>query len=228
MAIAFNLYNLLSPTLTFAILVALTAVMTGFALRYDRKGIAVTAIIGGFTAPFIARSSNYDFTATLIYMAILDSAVLAIANRKNWWTLTPLSCWLTYITCGIGVLASSADTGIWLAAIFYYFAIFAVSTVIGIERNREMQNATLSLVSALRTQRYRIHSLKLVSGRFYRRHEAYQGAAGISGSRGDAASLCEKVQDEARRLHGQSADCGYSRAWFSARCWCSSHRSTSA
>lgn len=60
----------------------------------------------------------------------------------------PLSCWLTYITCGIGVLASSADTGIWLAAIFYYFAIFAVSTVIGIERNREMQNATLSLVSA--------------------------------------------------------------------------------
>ena len=56
--IGYNLYSLFGSALAMGILVALTAAMVAVALRFDRKELAVTALIGGFVAPFIAGDSG--------------------------------------------------------------------------------------------------------------------------------------------------------------------------
>lgn len=149
-AIAFHLYDMFPATAAFVALIALTAVMTGISLRFDRQELAVVSIVGGFAAPFIASDGGGSFVFVLSYMALLNTAMLGVTLRKNWWTLPVLSCWLTYIICSGGYFSDEFDGNhAWgLAAIVYYFILFAIPLTAMLNRNTERPRAMIPAVSA--------------------------------------------------------------------------------
>ncbi|MCM1355456.1 MAG: DUF2339 domain-containing protein [Staphylococcus sp.] len=150
-AIGYHLYGIFGSTASFIIMITLTSVMTAIALLFDRMELAITAIIGGFAAPFIASDGSGAFISVLAYMAILNSAVLAISIYRNWWILAPIACWLTYIITGIGisVTETSQHNGWWLGAISYYFVVFSIPLITDIRRNITHSTVIAALISAI-------------------------------------------------------------------------------
>ncbi len=150
-AIGFHLYSIFSPAVALILLVALTAVMTLAAVRYDRPELAVTAIVGGFVAPFIASDGSGSFLFVLCYMALLDTAMLVVTLCKRWWALPVVSCVLTYIVCAFGAGLSDIDySPVWgLVIVIYYFIIFSVPVVHILCRNELRHALTAWLVVAM-------------------------------------------------------------------------------
>lgn len=150
-AIGYHLYGVFGPTTSFIILLVLTAIMIAIAIPFNRPELAITAIIGGFAAPFIASNGSGSFVQVLAYMAILNSAVLAISIYKNWWILSPIACWLTYIITGIGMNITSGEehNAWWLVATIYNFIVFSVPLITELHRNSNRSKVTACLISAI-------------------------------------------------------------------------------
>lgn len=109
-AIAYNIYSLFTATWAFGILAALTTAMIAIAMCFDRRELALTAIIGGFVAPFLANSGEGSIAVLMGYVAILDAATFAITLRRNWWELPVASCVATYVITGICTLRPATHT----------------------------------------------------------------------------------------------------------------------
>lgn len=109
--IAFHYYALFSQPTAFAILCATTAAMAAVALRYDRSELAVTALVGGFLAPFLVSTGEGNIIVLLTYLSILNIAMFALAAHKRWAQLPVLSFVFTYAITWLSVVESSALYG---------------------------------------------------------------------------------------------------------------------
>lgn len=98
---SYQLYDLLPPTLAFALLVAVTAAAMALAVLQDSRALAVLGIVGGFMAPVLASSGSNNHVALFTYYALLDLAILGIAWFKAWRLLNVLGFVFTF---GIGTL----------------------------------------------------------------------------------------------------------------------------
>ncbi len=100
-AIAFHQYHLIGQTAAFAIMVAITGLAVLFTLAYDRKELAVIALLGGFAAPFLVSTGEGNFRVLFTYLLILDIGMLVLANFKKWHIINVLSFTLTALIFGI-------------------------------------------------------------------------------------------------------------------------------
>lgn len=149
--IGYNLYSLFGSALAMGILVALTAAMVAVALRFDRKELAVTALIGGFVAPFIAGGSGGNVFFLFGYMALLDVAMFVVTLRKNWLLLPPLSCLFTYVA-SLTVIATPAVRGsAGFALLFFvlYLVLFSLPLVTVLRRDGKKSSMTWLLTAAM-------------------------------------------------------------------------------
>lgn len=150
-AIAFHLYAIFSALTTLLLLVSLTAMMIAISLHFDRLELAIIAIVGAFAAPFIASDGGGSFLFVLAYVAVIDTAMFAVTLSKNWWSLPPLSCFLTYLVCSLGFISGEPgeNNAWWLAAIVYYFILFSIPLTSAIFRNSERSRVIFWTVSAI-------------------------------------------------------------------------------
>ncbi|WP_316809842.1 DUF2339 domain-containing protein [Pedobacter heparinus] len=83
-SIGFHQYQLFSQTLAFI----LTLVITGFtillSISYDRKELALFAILGGFGAPFMVSTGEGNYLVLFTYILILNIGMLVLAYYKKW------------------------------------------------------------------------------------------------------------------------------------------------
>lgn len=149
-AIAFHIYGIFSPLATLISLISLATVMTGVSMKYDRPELAIIAITGAFAAPFIASDGGGSYLFVLGYTAILDTAVTIITRRKEWWSLPSLTCLLTYTVCIIEWFTDSFDdeSGWWLAVVSFYFIIFSVTIIAGLDRKKNKDSINTLLTTS--------------------------------------------------------------------------------
>lgn len=129
-AIAYNVYELFSPITAMSVLIALTATMIAISLIFDRRGLAMAAIIGGFTAPFIAQSPDGSYIALLGYVLILDGAMFAITMKQNWWELAAVACPLTWIMAGLSCGEMTATMLLGYCVLFFLLFSLPLATVL--------------------------------------------------------------------------------------------------
>lgn len=90
-AFAFHEYHLFSQTTAFIIMVAITVFAVLLSLLYDKVELAVIAIIGGFSTPFLVSTGQGDFVILFSYLLVLSAGILTIAYFKKWTILNVLA-----------------------------------------------------------------------------------------------------------------------------------------
>lgn len=92
-ALGFHEYELIPYPAAFIIMIAITGFAVLLSIAYDRKELAVLAILGGFGTPFFLSTGEGNLASLLVYLVILDLGMLILAYFRKW----PL---ITYIAYG--------------------------------------------------------------------------------------------------------------------------------
>lgn len=144
-AIAYHYYELFSQTGAFIILVVLTILMAVLAVWYDRRELAVVALVGGFVAPFLVSSGSGNYIVLFTYLLILDLGMFGLSIYKKWGEL-PLACFgLTWLVFALYMYQSVNMATIGnvrlihlqiFAALFYLIFQGSVAPIIHINKQR--------------------------------------------------------------------------------------------
>src|ERR1051325_1112597 len=81
---SYHVYGMFNMPVTFGLLVSITAFTVLLSIVYDRKELAVVAIIGGFCTPLMIASREGHFASLCTYILLLDLGMLALAYYKKW------------------------------------------------------------------------------------------------------------------------------------------------
>ena len=171
-AIAFHYYTLFSHTIAFVILCVTTIFMSAVSILYDRKELAVTALVGGFIAPFIISTDSSSIISLQIYITILNIGMFCLAMYKKWAILPMVSFAFTYIILwGTTALGSFSDS----EAVTTYPTLFAFATlfyvifllpVVFILRTQYGENTRLGLLGIITANSF----MYLIYGDFLLQH----------------------------------------------------------
>nr|WP_121271584.1 DUF2339 domain-containing protein [Pedobacter schmidteae] len=83
-AIGFHEYQLFSQTLAFILTILITGFTVLLSLSYDKKELAVFAILGGFCAPFMVSTGEGNYIVLFTYILTLNIGMLVLAYYKKW------------------------------------------------------------------------------------------------------------------------------------------------
>lgn len=171
-AIAFHYYALFSHTIAFVILCVTTIFMSAVSVLYDRKELAVTALVGGFIAPFIISTDSSSIISLQIYITILNIGMFCLAMYKKWAILPMVSFAFTYIILwGTTALGSFSDSeaGTTYPTLFAFATLFYVIfllPVIFILRTQYGENTRLGLLGIITANSF----MYLIYGDFLLQH----------------------------------------------------------
>lgn len=110
-SIAFHDYQLFNQTTAFAIMVGITVFSSIISIIYDRKELAIIALIGGFTSPFMVQNGAGNYIVFFTYIAILNSGILLLSYFKKWNILSKLAVGFTTLFFGIWMLTNAPLSG---------------------------------------------------------------------------------------------------------------------
>lgn len=147
--IAFHQYHLISQALAFILTIFITAFTVLLSLNYNRKELAVIAIIGGFSAPFMVSTGEGNVVVLFTYILILNIGMLVLAYYKKW-NIVNIICYLATILLYGGWVSyhltedhSAKPVPYGIALVYgtlYYFVFFAMNVINNV-RNKKSFNA---------------------------------------------------------------------------------------
>ncbi len=82
--IAFQEYQLFSQTAAFAIMVVVTAFAVLLSLLYNRRELAIIALLGGFSTPFMVSTGEGNYVVLFVYLIVLNLGMLSLAYQRHW------------------------------------------------------------------------------------------------------------------------------------------------
>ena len=92
---AHSLWNLIPPTLTFALLGLVTVLAVLLSIRHDSIFIAILGLVGGFATPALLSTGENRPIPLFMYLLLLNVGLAWVAVRKKWPVLTILTLALT-------------------------------------------------------------------------------------------------------------------------------------
>lgn len=95
--IAYHYYGLFSQAAAFVILVVLTVLMSALAVAYNRRELAIIALVGGFISPFLVSNGMGNYLVLFTYMTILNMGMFGLSLYKKWGELPVISFVASYI-----------------------------------------------------------------------------------------------------------------------------------
>ncbi|MDR1200155.1 MAG: DUF2339 domain-containing protein [Tannerellaceae bacterium] len=143
-AIAYHYYGLFGQSVAFIILVLFTMLMSGLAVLYDRRELALVALVGGFVAPFLVSNGSGNYMILFTYVLILDMGMFGLSLYKKWGEL-PIACFvLTWLTFGLYLVSTHFSVAgniklirlLLFATLFYLIFQASVAPIIRINRQR--------------------------------------------------------------------------------------------
>ncbi|MBL4623748.1 MAG: DUF2339 domain-containing protein, partial [Flavobacteriales bacterium] len=150
--IAFREYQLVSQTGAFAIMLIITAFSILMSLWYDKKELAILAILGGFASPLIASSGEGNYVVLFSYLLILDVGMLILAYFKKWNSVNVISYICTYLLFGAWFISDvlNVEGAPNIAAVLFggaFFLIFFLSNIINnLKKHVQFNALELSLI----------------------------------------------------------------------------------
>ncbi len=155
-SIAYHYYHLFSQSVAFVILIIITLLMSVLAILYDRRELAIVALVGGFLAPFIVSSGDGNYVVLFTYTAVLNLGMFLISMYKKWAEIPIVSFVFTYLVLGLYVVdiylfSSSHITPLKaghllaFATLFYFIFLLPVMLILRNE-GMKMNRLLLSLV----------------------------------------------------------------------------------
>ena len=153
--IAYHYYGLFSQTAAFIILVVLTVFMSLLSVLYDRRELAVIALIGGFIAPFLVSDGMGNYLVLFTYMTILNMGMFGLSLYKKWGEL-PLICFVATYVIMLGYslvadldIARSTQLVHMLLFSTLYYLIFLLPVVSVLRTDNRKVNQPLMIVVVL-------------------------------------------------------------------------------
>jgi uncharacterized membrane protein len=98
--IGFHQYQLFSQTLAFILTILITGFTVLLSLSYDRKELAIFAILGGFSAPFMVSTGEGNYIVLFTYLLTLNIGMLVLAYYKKWSIINIICYGFTIILFG--------------------------------------------------------------------------------------------------------------------------------
>jgi uncharacterized membrane protein len=120
-------YALFTQTPAFVMMMVVTAVATAVAMGRDSERIAVLALIGGVLTPTLVSTGMNAEVVLFTYLAVLATAMLVIAGRRDWKTVPPLlfASTLFYYWGWYGEFYAHDELARTLLFATIFFAVFA-------------------------------------------------------------------------------------------------------
>jgi uncharacterized membrane protein len=131
---SFQVYHLFSQTIAFALLIVITAFTVLLSLSYDRRELAVLAIVGGFSSPLMVANGGGNFPVLCTYMLILNLGMLSLAYYRKWNIVNIVSYGFTVLlfSGAVTVEMQKHDPAYIVALLFataYYFTFFGMNVI---------------------------------------------------------------------------------------------------
>jgi uncharacterized membrane protein len=128
---ALKLYNLLPPSLAFALMLVLVLLGVLLAVLQNAQVLAVIATAGGFLSPILTSDGSGSHVALFSFYLVLNIGILAIAWFKTWRVLNWVGFVFTFVIASLwGVLEYRpefyASTQPFLIAFFVMYLAVAV------------------------------------------------------------------------------------------------------
>ncbi len=84
-------YHLYSTDVGFFGMILITAAMAAIALGRDSQRIAVLCLLGGYATPALVSTGQDHQIVLFTYLLILGAGMLVMGERKDWYSLAPIS-----------------------------------------------------------------------------------------------------------------------------------------
>ena len=109
-SIAFHEYHIISQNLAFGVMIVTTLFSVLLSLSYNRKELAVLALLGGFLSPFMVSSDSGSYIVLFSYILILNTGMIALGFYKKWRLVNMLSYFFTILLFGGWALSETIFT----------------------------------------------------------------------------------------------------------------------
>lgn len=144
-ALAFHEYQLFTQTIAFVIMVFITVFAVLLSVGYNRKELAVLAVLGGFGTPFFISTGSGNVTVLFSYLLLLNVGMLSLVYFKKWNVINYICYSLTYILF-VGVYSSKfigneaqLRPTMLLFLMLFYLVFFAMNLIYNIKNKRKFQ-----------------------------------------------------------------------------------------
>lgn len=144
--IAFHEYQLFSQAVTFVIMVFITIFAIIISLAYDRKELAVIAMLGGFGTPFFVSTGEGNYIVLFTYLVILNSGMLILSYFKNWYILNFIAFVFTSLIFGGWLFAKCPETlpyppykGALIFGTIFYLMFFAMNIINNVKEKQKFK-----------------------------------------------------------------------------------------
>ncbi|KAA5536597.1 DUF2339 domain-containing protein [Taibaiella lutea] len=97
---AYQAYQLIPQAAAFGIMVFITLITVILSVIYDKKELAIIAIVGGFGTPFFVSNGSGNYQVLFSYLLILNGGMFVLANFKKWNIINIICYALTVLIFG--------------------------------------------------------------------------------------------------------------------------------
>ncbi|HEV8082058.1 MAG TPA: DUF2339 domain-containing protein [Chitinophagaceae bacterium] len=152
--LAYHQFHLFSQTMAFAIMIVITIFAVVLSILYDRQELAIIALVGGFSAPFLVSDGSGNYKILFTYLIVLNTGLLIIAYNKAWRLMNLLAFIFTIILFAGWLVSLSYDTSVavygnaLIFAAIFYLLFFFINIANNIKANKKFTAADFSILLA--------------------------------------------------------------------------------
>ena len=149
--IAFQDYKLLEQTPAFLIMIVITTFAVLLSIVYDKKELAVIAIIGGFCTPFFVSTGEGNYKVLFSYLLILNIGMFILASFKRWNLVNIISYAFTILIFGGWIIYKFNITqghhkGGLIFATLFYAIFFGMNLIYNIRNQQKFRPIEISML----------------------------------------------------------------------------------
>ena len=151
-SIGFHDYQLFSQTIAFSIMVLITGFSVLLSIGYDKKELAILAIIGAFSTPLMVSNGAGNYIILFTYLGIVNIGMLVLAYFKKWNVINILSFALTALLYGSWLVKDIFDgalppyQGAFLFASLFYVIFFLMHIINNVKEKRKFKGYEFGLM----------------------------------------------------------------------------------
>jgi uncharacterized membrane protein len=170
--LAYHEFHLFSQTTSFIIMIVITCFAVALSMLYDKQELAVIALVGGMSSPFMVSNGSANYNALFIYLLVLNAGLLIIAYNKSWRILNISAFGLTVLVLG-GIIYTLPKEAYGISFIYItalYLMFFAINIANNIKENKKFiaSDFTILLVNTALYFSVGLYLLTMMNADIYR------------------------------------------------------------